>query len=412
MFYSKRMTVRMLKVATLACCFFVAAGCSDSPSTTRSQPRVTSPLPEPSSTHEAKPIRGPVEIDLELAAEGFDSPLGVVNAGDGSDDLFVVEQGGRIWRISKGEIDREPFLEIPDLIVAGGEQGLLGLAFHPDHGNNGLFYVNYTDTSGDTVIAEYHRNGNQADAGSARILLHIDQPYSNHNGGNVVFGPDGYLYIGMGDGGAGGDPEKRAQNPQELLGKMLRIDVDHAIGDGQYGIPEDNPFVGGGGRPEIWALGMRNPWRFSFDREGGDLWIGDVGQSALEEIDRAPSDEAGINWGWDVLEGTECYEPSDGCDDKGKTPPVSQYDHSLGCAVTGGYVYRGDRQGALSGRYIFGDYCSGLLWTLYSDPGTEFQEPLPAAQTGLSISSFGESEDGEIYLTDISGGGLYHLVVR
>jgi glucose/arabinose dehydrogenase len=377
------------------------------------EPDVSSPSPSDRETTQAsEPVRGPIAIDLRLVAEGFDSPLGIANAGDGSGDLFIVEQGGRIWRIRGDRVDKEPFLDVTPLVVSGGEQGLLGLAFHPQHESNGLFYVNYTDTSGDTVVAEYERRGDRADPSSARILLQIDQPYSNHNGGNLVFGPDGYLYIGMGDGGAAGDPERRAQNPAELLGKMLRIDVDARSNGAPYGIPKDNPFVGEAGkRPEIWDYGLRNPWRYSFDRATGDLWIGDVGQSALEEVDHSESRDGGTDWGWDDLEGTECYEPPSGCETSGKVLPVTQYDHSQGCAITGGFVYRGERQPRLVGRYVFGDYCSGLLWTVYSD-AAGFQKPMPAADTGTSISSFGEAEDGELYLTDLEGGGVYQVVVR
>jgi glucose/arabinose dehydrogenase len=345
-----------------------------------------------------------VRLRLRGIAGGFSAPLLVTHAGDGTGRLFVVEQIGRIRVLTDGRVQAEPFLDIASLVTAGGEQGLLGLAFHPEFESNGRFFVNYTDGSGDTVVAEYRAPGgaDRADPGSARVVLRIDQPYSNHNGGDVVFGPDGFLYIGMGDGGSGGDPHGNGQRLDTLLGKMLRIDVDRGR---PYGIPEDNPFVGRpGARREIWANGLRNPWRFSFDRETGDLWLGDVGQGDLEEIDRARAGgSGGQNYGWNVMEGTECFSPPDGCDGEGLVRPVAVYPTGLGCAVVGGYVYRGSRFPALRGGYFFADFCAGVVFAL--DPaGDVSQEPVILLQTDHAISSFGEDEAGELYVTDLSGG--------
>jgi glucose/arabinose dehydrogenase len=337
--------------------------------------------------------------------QGFEAPLLATNAGDGSGRLFVVEQVGRVRILIEGRPQQEPFLDISPLVSAGGERGLLGLAFHPDYGTNGRFFVNYTDTAGDTVIAEYRVSSDpdRADPRSARSILRIDQPYSNHNGGNVIFGPDGYLYIGMGDGGSAGDPHGNGQRLDTLLGKMLRIDVDGAR---PYTVPPDNPFARGRqGRAEIWSLGLRNPWRFSFDRETGDLWIGDVGQGELEEIDRARPGRGGSNYGWNVMEGTECFSPSEGCDRAGLVRPIAVYPTALGCAVVGGYVYRGSRFPALRGGYLFADFCAGVMFAL--DPQSRSpQEPVVVLETGRPISSFGEDEEGELYVTDLGSGDV------
>ncbi|MDQ4064696.1 MAG: PQQ-dependent sugar dehydrogenase, partial [Actinomycetota bacterium] len=327
-------------------------------------------------------------------------PVLLTHAGDGSDRVFVVEQTGRIVVGTPGG-PLSVFLDVSGLLVSGGEQGLLGLAFHPDYADNGRFFINYTDTNGDTVIAEYRAaSPRRADPNSTRVLLHIDQPYPNHNGGHLAFGPDGYLYVGMGDGGSAGDPEERAQDLDSLLGKLLRIDVD-ARGRGRpYGIPEDNPFADRGGRPEIWAYGLRNPWRFTFDRGRAELWIADVGQNVLEEINRVPSDESGVNYGWDVMEGSRCFEPPSGCDRSRLMLPVAEYDHDLGCSVTGGYVYRGPDFVDMAGGYFFGDYCTGRVWVL---DAARPRAVIELADTDLSISSFGEDEQGELYVTDLSG---------
>jgi len=392
--------------AHIVAALLVLTACGGDPG---AAPTTSSPSPPP--TGSPSPTREPgdrfdptsVRLRLRAIAGGFSAPLLVTHAGDGTGRLFVVEQIGRIRVLTDGRVQAEPFLDIASLVTAGGEQGLLGLAFHPEFESNGRFFVNYTDGSGDTVVAEYRAPGgaDRADPGSARVVLRIDQPYSNHNGGDVVFGPDGYLYIGMGDGGSGGDPHGNGQRLDTLLGKMLRIDVDRGR---PYGIPEDNPFVRrSGARPEIWANGLRNPWRFSFDRETRDLWIGDVGQGELEEIDRARAGRGGQNYGWNVMEGTECFSPPDGCDREGLVRPVAVYPTGLGCAVVGGYVYRGARFPVLRGGYFFADFCAGVVFAL--DPtGDVPQEPVILLQTDLAISSLGEDEEGELYVTDLRGG--------
>jgi glucose/arabinose dehydrogenase len=357
----------------------------------------------PSKSPDGSPSQvGPLELGLKPMLQGLDSPLLVTNAGDGSGRLFVVQQTGQILVVENGKVSGQ-FLDISQEIVAGGEQGLLGLAFHPNYETNGRFFVDYTDRAGDTVIAEYTSDpgSNEAQFHSERRLLHIDQPYPNHNGGNLAFGPDGYLYIGMGDGGSGGDPQNNGQSLDTMLGKMLRIDVDGRDGDLPYAIPEDNPLVGrSGALPEIWAIGLRNPWRFSFD--GDVLWIGDVGQDEVEEVDRVNVSNDGLyNFGWRVMEADRCYYESD-CDPTGYTLPVAFYPHDAGCSVTGGYAYRGDTYPALQGTYVFGDYCTGDIWGLDADEPGE-QKPKELLLSGHTISSFGVDEAGELYVTDLAG---------
>jgi glucose/arabinose dehydrogenase len=345
---------------------------------------------------------GGVGIGLERVVTGrLSNPVLVTHAGDGSGRLFVVEQRGRIRIVANGTLGVTPFLDISSRLLSGGERGLLGLAFHPDYPRNRRYFVNYTRRpDGATVIAEYHVSANaDVSAGAERVLLVIEQPYPNHNGGMIAFGADGFLYIGMGDGGAGGDPQNRAQNRQELLGKMLRIDVN---GSAPYAIPPDNPFVNGGGRPEIWALGLRNPWRFSFDRQTHELWAGDVGQNAWEEIDVI---RRGGNYGWRIMEGAHCFNPPRNCDRQGLELPVAEYANAGGrCSVTGGYVYRGSAIPRLKGMYVYGDFCSGEIFGLR---GTGQRVLL---ETRLAISSFGEDEAGEVYVVDHRG-GVYRLIV-
>jgi glucose/arabinose dehydrogenase len=337
----------------------------------------------------------------------LDQPVGLVNAGDGSGRLFILEQAGRIRVVQDGNLLPDPFLDITDRVSCCGERGLLGLAFHPDYKQNGQFYINYTDLNGNTVIARYHVSSddpNHADPGSEEPLLHVNQPYPNHNGGETVFGPDGYLYLGLGDGGSAGDPQGHAQSLDTFLGKILRIDVNS--GD-PYAIPPDNPFVNGGGKPEIWAYGLRNPWRFSFDRETDDLYIGDVGQDSWEEIDYLSSGgPGGTNFGWDYREGKHAYEgtPPAGLD---LVDPVAEYGHDQGCSVTGGFVYRGKNLPAWQGIYLFGDYCSGLVWGLIKGGDGAWTDQV-LFQTGAQITSFGEDESGEVYLVD-HGGTVYRL---
>lgn len=335
-------------------------------------------------------------------------PVKVVSAYDGSNRLFVVEKGGTIVIVQDGTVQEERFLSIPDRVQSeGSEQGLLGLDFHPDFANNGYFFVNYTDVNGDTVISRFEANAERtaADADTEMILLSIEQPAANHNGGHLLFGPDGYLYIGMGDGGGAGDTYGNAQNGATLLGAMLRIDVD---GGDPYGIPEDNPFVGDDNvLDEIWAIGLRNPWRYDFDRETGDLYIADVGQNRIDEVSFQPGDSnGGENYGWPIMEGSECFE-AETCNMEGLVLPVAGYTHEMGCSVTGGNVYRGAEYPAMNGVYFYSDFCSGNLWGLTNTNG-EWQSRL-FLETGYSVSSFGEDEAGEIYFVDMYSGILYRI---
>ena len=338
-------------------------------------------------------------IKLVPVLSGLDSPVFVTHADDGSNRLFVVEQGGVIKVVQPGSSSPTVFLDIGARMLFGGEQGLLGLAFHPDFPSNKRFFVDYTrQPDGATVIAEYHvsDDANVADP-TEKVILTIAQPFANHNGGMLAFGPDRLLYIGMGDGGSANDPGNRAQNVDELLGKILRIDVDPVDPLQPYASPSSNPFFGStAGRDEIYALGLRNPWRFSFDRGTGTLYAGDVGQGAREEIDIIT---LGGNYGWRIWEGSLCTGTDVGlCDPAGFIFPITEYGHTLGrCAVTGGYVYRGTQSALPSGMYVYGDFCSGEIFTF---DGTTSSVALP---TGLSISSFGEDEAGEIYVVNLGG---------
>ncbi len=356
---------------------------------------------------------GHLRLTLTRAAGGFSRPLFVTNARDKTGRLFVVEQGGRIKVIKAGAILALPFLDIHSLVSCCGERGLLGLAFHPSYATTGKLYINYTDVNGNTVVAEYRRNSTNPDRANStgRVLLRVTQPYANHNGGMLAFGPDGYLYIGLGDGGSAGDPGNRAQSLGSLLGKILRIDVNHRTGTLQYGIPSTNPFVGRTGDDRIWSYGLRNPWRFSFDRTTGDLWIGDVGQNRYEEIDRstrASGGGRGRNFGWRVMEGRACYSPPTGCNTSGKTMPLAVYSHTYGCSVTGGYVYRGSQYPAMTGAYLFADYCSGRIWAVVAG-GPATQTPRLLLDSSHSISSFGESEGRSLYVTDLASGEIFKL---
>jgi glucose/arabinose dehydrogenase len=345
--------------------------------------------------------RAQAAIDLELVVDGLERPVFVGHAGDGSGRLFVLEQTGRIRIVAGGALLERPFLNLAGRIRAGGERGLLGLAFHPDYASNRRLLVNYTrDPDGATVIAEYRTTLRDPDRASRveRVLLTVAQPFSNHNGGMLAFGPDGHLYIALGDGGSGGDPQNHAQNPNSLLGKILRIDVDGAQ---PYAIPPDNPFAAGGGRREIFALGLRNPWRFSFDRRSGRLFAGDVGQNESEEIDII---RRGRNYGWRIMEGPLCFRPRTGCDPSGLTLPVSSYRHVGGrCSITGGYVYRGSAIPDLVGTYLSGDLCTGEIFGM-----RQLVRSL-LLDTGLRISSFGEDEAGEVYVVDL-GGAVYRII--
>ena len=356
-----------------------------------------------------------IRISFSRVARNLSKPVFITHSGDNNGRLFIVEQDGRIKILLDGTVLSTPFLNLSAKVSKGSERGLLGLAFHPDYATNRKFYVNYTNTSGDTVVAEYTRTSNPNIANTTgRILLTIDQPYSNHNGGMLAFGPDRYLYIGTGDGGSSGDPGNRAQQLTYLLGKILRIDIDNTAPGKQYAIPAGNPYAGAtAGLDEIWSFGVRNPWRFSFDRRTGDLWIGDVGQNRYEEINLSTAPTAGraVNYGWRVLEGTSCFNPSSGCSTSGKTPPMAVYSHSLGCSVTGGYVYRGLAYRGLVGGYLFGDFCSGRVWALKAH-GPASQSPVLMADTNLSISSFGEGQDGTLYVTDLGSGDIWAVVAE
>ena len=341
-----------------------------------------------------------------VVTEGLENPLFLTQAGDESERLFVVEQPGRIRVLERQALVPAPFLNITQKVLSGGERGLLGLAFHPDYHHNGRFFVNYTrKPDGATVVAEYCRGATATSAShEERILFVVPQPYPNHNGGMVAFGPDGYLYVGLGDGGSKGDPDNRAQNPGDLLGKILRIDVDR--GD-PYGIPTDNPFVKEGGRPEIYALGLRNPWRFSFDAKTGNLWVADVGQYTWEEIDLVVR---GGNYGWRVMEGTHCFHPSTDCRTTTFSLPRYEYSHDKGrCSITGGFIYRGRAMFDLTGSYVYGDFCSGEIFALQNPAGSQpLNEARMILKTSLRISSFGEDAAGELYVLDHKG-GIYRL---
>ncbi|MCC6974775.1 MAG: PQQ-dependent sugar dehydrogenase [Anaerolineae bacterium] len=342
---------------------------------------------------------------------GFSLPIFLTHAGDGSQRIFVVEKVGRVQIIQDGKLLNDPFLDITDIVGASGyEQGLLGLAFHPEYRNNGLFYLNYTNRSGDTVVAEYRvssDNPNKADPTTAREVLSFDQPFPNHNGGMIAFGPDKYLYIGIGDGGSAGDPLRAGQDSKTWLGKILRIDVNGS----PYLIPGDNPFVtGDAGLAEIWSLGWRNPWRFSFDRLTGDLYVGDVGQNSYEEVSvEKQGSPGGLNYGWNVMEGSHCFQPRRDCNQTGLVLPVTEYNHEMGISITGGYVYRGSQYPALQGYYFFGDFGSGRIWALKETSAGQW-EMAQLFSTGFPLSSFGEDEAGEVYLLDFANGSIYQLI--
>jgi len=396
-----RVRIRLLRTLVVAATFVVAAlppaaGASVVGPTPASQITAASPL-------QAK-------IRLWTFVTGLDQPVYATGSRDGTSRLFIVEKTGRI-KIWKGpQLYATPYLDIHTLVSNGSEQGLLGLAVSPGFKTNHRLYIDYTNTSGNTVIAEYRQstsNPNVVDPATRRVILTIAQPYANHNGGMLAFGPDGYLYIGMGDGGSAGDPGNRAQSTGSLLGKLLRIDVNGTTSTKAYRIPSTNPYVGKTGLDEIWDRGLRNPWRFSFDKANGNLWIGDVGQNAWEEVDRAPHTTTGagwrLNWGWRIMEGRHCYNPPTGCNTTGLTFPPIEYDHSNGrCAVTGGYVYRGASIPALVGGYLFGDYCSGEIWVTTATSSSVAPKVL-LLDTNMLVSSFGEDGGGELYVCNLNG---------
>lgn len=359
---------------------------------------------------------GPAAIFPRLVASGLTHPVAITNAHDGSGRMFITEQSGRVRVYDGSQILPTPFIDLSSLISysSNGERGLLSVAFHPNYTANGYFYVYYTRKSdGAIIVARYHTPAatpNQADPASATPVLEIAHPETNHNGGQLQFGPDGYLYIGTGDGGGGGDEHGAIGNAQDLhvlLGKLLRIDVDGAA---PYSIPLSNPFVGqAGARGEIWAYGLRNPWRFSFDRATGDLFIGDVGQNAVEEVDfQAAGSSGGQNYGWRCKEGNQSYNMStSNCASATFTAPILVYNHASGCyAVTGGYRYRGARYPQLAGAYFYGDYCTGQIWGARFNGGWTAGSP---TATTASISAFGEDESGELYFSDLGSGSIYQI---
>jgi glucose/arabinose dehydrogenase len=349
--------------------------------------------------------------------DGLSSPVDVTSARDGSGRLFVVEQEGRIRIVKDGKSAATPFLDITDRIASGGERGLLGLAFHPNFPKDARFFVDYTDHDGNTVVSAFTvpaGTPDQSDKGSEHVILRQDQPFANHNGGAVAFGNDGMLYISFGDGGSANDPKGNGQNLGTLLAKILRIDVTTPGGATPYTVPADNPLTGkANAKPEIWLSGLRNPWRMRFDRPTGDLWIGDVGQNAWEEIDVARAGTGGQNYGWNVMEGFHCFDPQLNCDQAGLTLPVAEYGHDAGCAVIGGVVVHDQTQPKMDGGYIFSDSCSGTLWML--DPVTNGQGRSPASvvgETGASVSSIDDDENGTVYLTDLRGGKLLKVSAK
>jgi glucose/arabinose dehydrogenase len=353
-------------------------------------------------------------IALTQVASGFDAPVHVAVAPDDRQRLYVVEQRGTVRIVEQGRVRAEPFLDLRAQVESGGEKGLLSIAFHPRYRENGLFFVDYTarDAGGlHTRISRLRRaTAERADPKSETLLLRISQPYSNHNGGQLAFGPDGFLYIGMGDGGAANDPQNHAQNPDSLLGKLLRIDVDRADGQRPYAIPRDNPFAAKSGhRPEIWALGLRNPWRFSFDAASGALWLADVGQDRVEEINLI---RKGGNYGWRVMEGDICTPGvNPRCDPTGFEPPLHRYRHPDGFSVTGGFVYRGRAIPGLCGAYLYADYVSKRLWALRVRDGRVTAET-ELLRTPHAISSFGQDGDDELYLADHAAGKVLRLVPK
>jgi glucose/arabinose dehydrogenase len=378
------------------------------------------------------------QLSFELVAGGFASPVFVTHANDDSGRIFVVEQAGRIRIVQNEAVIEQPFLDIHDRVRSpasggGAEEGLLSLAFAPDYAQNGRFYVYYTNKDGNNVLTRFQvtSDPDRADASSEQEILLFPHPnFQNHNGGLLDFGPDGYLYIGTGDGGGGGDPEGNAQNPDSLLGKLLRIDVEYQTtspftvthqaflplirqangnaGMMPYRIPPGNPFVGQFGyRKEIWALGLRNPWRYSFDLSTGDLYIADVGQNLVEEVDFQPADSSGgQNYGWNIMEGDRCYQ-SASCDQSGLTLPIFTYTHTEGCSITGGYVYRGPNNPGMQGIYFFADYCSGRIWGLQKSGNSWNHQML--TQTSYKVSSFGQDQAGRLYLVD-KNGSVYRVV--
>jgi glucose/arabinose dehydrogenase len=352
------------------------------------------------------PNAGSAHISLRKVVDGLESLTYLTISGT-DERLYVVVKAGRVLVIENGAIREQPFLDITDRVgSSSSEQGLLSIAFSPQYATNRYLYVNYTDKNGDTVVSRFTAAADlsQADPQSESKVLGIDQPYPNHNGGQLQFGPDGMLYIGMGDGGSAGDPQNHAQDTQSLLGKLLRIDVSAA--DKPYQVPADNPQLSNATPSEVWAYGLRNPWRFSFDKQTNDLYIADVGQNVYEEIDFQPAGSSGgQNYGWNLYEGFEPYKNN--ADSSGLTAPIFAYSHDLGCSVTGGYVYRGQQVPALNGAYLYSDYCTGHIWALQRDASNKWVNTL-LLDSGLNVSSFGQDAQGELYVIALNG-GIYQI---
>lgn len=372
------------------------------------------PTAGPTATPTATAVPAAGSFTSTRVATGLTRPTFVTNAADNSNRLFVLEKPGRIRVVKSGLLVAQPFLDISSLVgSSSNEQGLLGLAFHPDFEQNGRFFVAYTAKDAANTVAEYRvakAADDVADASSGKVLFSVPDQYPNHNGGMLAFGRDGYLYVSMGDGGSAGDPNGNGQKLGSLLGKLLRIDVN----DGSpYGIPATNPFISTtGARPEVWAYGLRNPWRFTFDRQTGDLWIGDVGQDKYEEVDfQAADSKGGENYGWNTMEGAHCYKPQTDCRQDGLVLPVFEYDHGQGCSVTGGYVYRGKAIPPLVGRYLFVDYCGTTLWATTRDADGSFATT-EIGKVPTGITAFGEDESGELYFTVDNEGAVYRLAKK
>jgi len=363
--------------------------------------------PSATATTEAPFDPASVKLRLEQIARVPGGPLAIVAPHDGSGRLFVAAQDGRAWVVRDGATRSSPLLDLRSLASTGGERGLLGIAVHPGFPSDPRVFVDYTDRAGDTVVASYRvdpSDPDRLDPGSAEVWLQVDQPYPNHNGGALAFGPDGDLYVSLGDGGSGGDPHGNGQRLDTLLGKILRIAIDvPGDGDPRYGIPTGNPFAGRpDARGEIWLYGLRNPWRMSFDRASGDLWIGDVGQAAWEEVDVARAGVGGLNFGWNRMEGSHCYQPATGCDQDGLVLPVAEYSHDGGgCVVIGGVVYRGTAYPGLRGGYVYSDFCTGTIWAL--DAGAASPAPGVVGAGADRIAAFGEDEAGEAYAASLDG---------
>ncbi len=376
------------------------------------------PNPNPPPAPPPPPPGPSLNLDTQEVASGANYPIQVVFPPN-TNEMYVVEQGGTVRIVNGGTLGAE-FMNISDRVSNGNEEGLLSIAFHPNYGLNGYVFAYYTDKNGDNRVVRFTANTTtkDVDESTEKLILAIPHPNrNNHNGGFITFGPGGFLYIGTGDGGGGGDPDNNAQNTNSLLGKLLRIDVTK--GD-PYATPNDNPYKNGGGKPEIWTVGLRNPWRYSFDRQLGDLWIGDVGQDRLEEVNfRSAGTSTGTNFGWPVMEGTECFNksnfnlPLSSCNKSGKALPVYEYSHTDNrCSVTGGYVYRGTEFAAMIGKYFFADFCRGTIWSLTPNASGGFTSKQEIPSSAGNISSFGEGPNGELYVVRPGEGKVYKLIAK